>query len=126
MPRTKEHKDKKLPLEASSVIGLLTCLFTNSGQLNYFEDKAILPVPSLEFKFFEYFVQCYLRLCFKETFFSEDNYIAFNYFKAIGVIFLYNNKGDCAVMGTYLKEGTNFIDSTKILIKYPLPVERFY
>ncbi len=121
----REHGDGKLPSRASSVTAAFEHLFTASGRPNHFTHYAS-PVPPLELKFFEYFLQRHLNSCFISWLFGQDDGMSIREFEAAAAIFAHDDDGVRHPVTSHLADA-GFVDGSEIVWEAPpVPFERFY
>ncbi|KAL2016032.1 hypothetical protein VTK56DRAFT_4342 [Thermocarpiscus australiensis] len=131
VPETKEkgYSNGKLP-GSMSVAVFFDYIFNNSGQPNHIERPGYC-VPPLELKFFEYFLQRHLGLCFNCRAFrddpgAEDDELSYQEFVGTATIFSHDDvENRCAMYGNTLQLG-DFLDGSEMLTKFPLHLTRIY
>ncbi|KAL2126063.1 hypothetical protein VTI74DRAFT_1835 [Chaetomium olivicolor] len=113
-----------------AVACLLSWIFDYSGRPNHYGWREVYPasydlIAPLEPKFFEYFLERHLGLCFDPTTFSqygpETRDRSYQDFAHDDV----ENRRSCDTAGP-LCGGVEFLDGSEILAKYPHDVEPFY
>ena len=130
VPETKEegYGDGKLP-STMSVVVFFDYIFNNSGQPNHIEGPKYL-VPPLELKFFEYFLQRHLGLCFNDGAFiddpgSESDDRSYERFVDTATIFSHDDVENRCAMSDALNFA-DFLDGSEMLTKIPQDLTRIY
>jgi hypothetical protein len=113
-----------------SVTVFFNWIFDYSGRRNHVRN-ADVPVAPLQFKFFEYFLQRYLGVCFDTAWPTNGQHRLKDLFQqllACLTIFSHDdveNRGPLPPRVTGLSDA-DFLDGSELLTKYPPYYERFY
>lgn len=129
--KKENHSKGKLP-SSMSVTVFFDDIFNYSGRPNHIEETGDLVAP-LELKFFEYFLQRHLGLCFNAHTFKEIDGVDFvdqSYQEFVGTATIFSHddvENRCSFTpGDSTLEMADFLDGSEILTKYPPDFTRFY
>lgn len=129
--KNENHSKGKLP-SSMSVTVFFDDIFNNSGRPNHIEETGDLVAP-LELKFFEYFLQRHLGLCFNvHTFKTIDghHFLDQSYQEFVGTATIFSHddvENRCSfTSGDSTLEMADFLDGSEMLERYPPDVTRVY
>lgn len=124
--------EEEEPHDATSVANYFDSIFKDSGRPNYLEgDPWDAPVAPLQLKFFEYFMQRHLQLCFEHGVFREEDledYTASLWaFTGSIAIFSHDDVEERCPHSNYesLYEA-DFLDGSELVVKHPPDFEPVY
>ncbi len=131
-PAVPRRGEKSPSDEATSVLDFSSSVFNHSGRANYVHETLPNPAPSLDVKFFEYFLRHYLGVCFPWYFFNEGSQKlempSYAAFAACAGIFAHDDVENRSFyeQDEWVLQCADFLDGSEMVDKFPLGEKTFY